>query len=370
MNSPFGALARFTGDVGRGWDRFWFSPTDPTTLAFIRICCGLLTLYVHLTYSWGLLSYVGPHGWVDKESTDYIRREITIWGYGLTWEDQHYPYSTGNYFWSVFYHVTDPGWIIALHVFFLACMLAFAVGLWTPYTGFLTWVGAMSYVQRASCTVFGLDTMMLILLLYIQIGPSGATWSLDRWLQERWARAEGKEPPPVEPSVMANFAIRMIQFHFAFIYFASGTSKLLGATWWSGTALNLVVLNPSFAPMDWAPYLGFVRFLSRQRWMWEIAMTGSIVGTLLLEVSFIFLVWQTQWRWVMISAAVLLHTGIGLIMGLTTFSLMMMIMVASFLPPEVLQQVGPEAVRSLQWLFVGDKAETTPQPPRQLAGVR
>src|SRR5262249_13456729 len=162
MSSPLGALGRFAGDVGRGWDRFWFSPADPTTLAFIRIACGLLAFYVHLTYSWGLLSYLGPDGWVDKESADYIRREIIIWNYGLTWEDQHYPFSTGNYFWSVFFHVTDPGSIIALHVFFLVCMLAYTAGLWTPYTGFLTWVGAMSYVQRASCTVFGLDTMMMI----------------------------------------------------------------------------------------------------------------------------------------------------------------------------------------------------------------
>ena len=55
------------GSLLRGWDRFWFSRMDPTTLCFIRLCCGLLTFYVHLTYSWGLLSYVGPEAWIDHE---------------------------------------------------------------------------------------------------------------------------------------------------------------------------------------------------------------------------------------------------------------------------------------------------------------
>ena len=50
------------GEVVRGWDRFWFTPADPTTLAFIRVCCGLLVFYVHLTYSWDLFSYVGAWG--------------------------------------------------------------------------------------------------------------------------------------------------------------------------------------------------------------------------------------------------------------------------------------------------------------------
>ena len=181
-------------DAVRGWDRFWFSPLDPTTLCFIRLCTGLVVFYVHLTYSWGLLSYIGPEAWIDKDSADYIIRKAPVYGLGLSWDDplKVDPTQKGNYYWSIYFHVTEPGWIVALHVGFLAVMLMFALGLWTRYTAALTWAGAMCYVQRASSTVFGLDTMMMIVLLYLMIGPSGAVLSLDRWLEKRRARLEGR----------------------------------------------------------------------------------------------------------------------------------------------------------------------------------
>ena len=35
----------------RAWDRFWFTPADPTVLGAIRICCGVITLYTTRTES-------------------------------------------------------------------------------------------------------------------------------------------------------------------------------------------------------------------------------------------------------------------------------------------------------------------------------
>lgn len=52
-NDSLAGLLRF-------WDRFWFNPIDPTTLGFVRLSCGLLSFYILLCYSWGLLSFVGP----------------------------------------------------------------------------------------------------------------------------------------------------------------------------------------------------------------------------------------------------------------------------------------------------------------------
>jgi hypothetical protein len=338
-NSDSGPGALFLGAI-RGWDRFWFSPQDPTTLCWIRLCAGLVVLYVHLTYSWQLLSYVGPEAWIDKIGADYIIREAPVNKLDIGWDDtiQEDPYQKGNYYWSIYYHVTSPGWIIAIHVFFLTAMLLFALGLWTRYTAALSWAGAICYVHRASSTVFGLDTMMMIVLLYLLIGPSGAVLSLDRWWKTRQARLKGEEPEEVKPSLSANFAIRLIQVHFCVIYFAAGTSKLLGSTWWSGTALNLVMLNPEFAPMDYGPYFHFLKFLATHRWLWESFMAFNIVGTLFLELGFPFLVWDMRWRWAAICGAVLLHTGIALFMGLTSFSLIMLCMLCSFIPPEVVRE--------------------------------
>lgn len=322
----------------RAWDRFWFSPMDPTTLCMIRFLCGMLTFYVHVTYSWSLFEYIGPEAWVDHDLARYVRREMPQYSLGAGWDDPTTPLTKGNYYWSVFFHVTDPGWIIAIHIGFLTAMLMFALGLGTRWTGIITWIGAMSYAQRASTTVFGLDTMMMILLLYLQIGPSGATLSLDRWLQRWRDRRAGRITPDVQPSLVANFATRLIQVHFCVIYLAGGTSKLLGSTWWGGTALNLVVLNSSFAPMDNPLYFETMKFLASHRWLWEVVMTGGVVYTLCLEIGFPFLVWNPRWRWACVCGSIMLHAGIGLFMGLVTFSMMMMIMVSSFVPPDVIKQ--------------------------------
>jgi hypothetical protein len=326
-------------DIFGGWDRFWFSRMDPTTLGFIRLCCGLLTFYIHLTYSFGLFSYVGKDAWIDNEVATYLMRDVPFWGLENGWDGNYVELGKGNYYWSIYYHVTDPTWVVAIHVFFLVNMLAFALGLGTRYTGAITWLGAMSYVHRANSTVFGVDTMMMILLLYLQIGPSGATLSLDRLIQKWLARRAGLPIPEVQPSYAANFAIRLMQVHFCIVYLASGTSKLLGSTWWSGTSLNLVMLNASFAPMDKAPYMWVMRTMAKHRWLWETFMSFSIIFSVLLETCFAFLIWDRRWRWPLICASVMLHLGIGVFMGLVTFSLMMMIFVCSFIPPEIVQRM-------------------------------
>lgn len=327
------------GDAVGGWDRFWFSRMDPATLGWMRLCCGLLTFYVHLTYSWGLLGYVGPDAWVNHELAGEMLRDVPYYVPVGGWEERYVVLENGNYYWSVFYHVTDVRAIVALHVLFLASMLLFSAGFLTRLTGALSWAGAMCYVQRANSTVFGLDTMMMILLLYLNLAPSGARYSLDRLIEKWRARRAGLPEPEVPPSYAANFVVRMMQVHFCIIYLAGGTSKLLGSTWWSGTALNLVMLNGEFAPMSNPAYLWLMRSLAKTRWLWETAMGAGIVFTLAMELSFAFLVWDRRWRWVMICGSVALHLGIGLFMGLTTFSLMMMIFVCSFVPPETVRRV-------------------------------
>ena len=99
--------------------------------------------------------------------------------------------------------VGEPSWTYGGAAAFLASMLLFTLGLWTRYTAFLSWAGAMSYVQRASLTVFGMDAMMMILLTYLMIGPAGATFSLDRWLLRRRCEKRGLPVPAVEPSIRA-----------------------------------------------------------------------------------------------------------------------------------------------------------------------
>ena len=320
------------------WDRFWFRPADPLSLGVIRILTGLVVLYIHLIYGLSLLDMVGEQAWIDKKVMDSVRQDFRVWAPAFDWTapDPQHPYATGQPIWSVYFHITQPGWIVTTHILFMLAMFLFTIGFCTRLTAVVTWVAVISYIQRTPTTLFGMDTIMNILLIYLMIGPSGATLSVDRLIARWWARRRGRELPPPQPSVAANVALRLMQVHFCIIYMASGLSKLQGPAWWNGMAVWGTMANYSFAPMNWPAYTAFLKYLSTHRALWEIITTTGTYFTLVLEISFPFLVWRPKLRWLMIIGAVMLHTGIGLIMGLATFSLCMLCLLLSFVPPQTL----------------------------------
>ena len=53
--------------IASAWNRFWFTRVDPTTLAAVRICTGLVLLGAYIPCCFDLFSYVGPNAWVDAK---------------------------------------------------------------------------------------------------------------------------------------------------------------------------------------------------------------------------------------------------------------------------------------------------------------
>jgi hypothetical protein len=212
----------------------------------------------------------------------------------------------------------------------------------------LVWIASVSYANRATTTYFGMDTMMNLLLIYLMVaglcGAAGGALSVDRWLVRWWTRrTTGRRVEPA-PSPLAlvsgRFVTRLIQINFCIVYMASGLSKLQGPSWWNGNAIWGVSANPEFNPLDFGPYMAYLTFLCRHRWLWELAMHGGVLFTLFAEISFSYLIWLPKWRWVMIIVAVMLHTGIALVMGLVGFSLSMLTMLLAFVPPETVRRMA------------------------------
>jgi hypothetical protein len=513
----------------KGWSDFWFRPADPTTLGFIRICTGLLVLYIHLAYSLDLQAFFGKHGWyaasfVDRERhespsfvapffdwdeqlvfprlSDFPHRRAAFMQYlralpedkaardidlaylnrandmrspndfrnalmyvqriptraeldkvlsalttgkveadaigskekknvaasysdfplfeGLTadekkvlageirafwdslsrvkWNDERgrdyvlshlvevnpdarrvlvkYINSLGNVspaeqkrlldyleYWnndprttfrqgsaifSFWFHVTDPTQMAILHTVFLVVILMFTMGLFTRVTSVLVWVATVSYIHRTSQVLFGMDTMMNILLFYLMIGNCGAALSLDRLIARyRAVRASLRRcgfvdantraflayPPP---SASANFAMRLIQVHFCFIYMAAGLAKLKGPAWWDGRAFWDVVVNPEFTLMQYRWYEEGLRWMASVKPLYYFMIWSGVTFTLFVEIGLPFLVW-TRLRWVIILLAVVMHTIIAILMGLNLFELLMIVMLLAYLPDRVVR---------------------------------
>jgi hypothetical protein len=390
--------------LAQAWNAFWFTPADPTLLGLIRICVGLVTLYVHAAYTVDLYEFFGTDAWVDAQAVTEFRHELPWLKRPFNSWDEHLYYEQpkgtaeqvraaaaymhgfvpppdqlgshellkdnilygpnpdqvfqGYDAWSIWYHVTDPTWMMAIHVFILLIIFMFTIGFCTRITSVLTWLAALSYIQRGVVTLFGQDTMMNILLLYLMIGPSGAALSVDRLIKRYWTawRAlRAHRPVPVigrpAPMVSANLALRLIQVNLLWIYFMAGMSKLQGNLWWMGSATWLTWMNWEFSPLGFWPFRAAITFLAQYRPLWEAVLTGSVVFTFFVELGFPFLVWWPRMRGVMMTAAFIMHLGIGCSMGLWTFSLMMMCMVLAFLPQETVHRLlallfaGPEGLQ-------------------------
>ncbi len=360
---PTGLVHRLLG----AWNGFWFRPADPTTLGLIRICCGLIVLYVHVAYTFDLQGLMGEHAWLDLPTITQMRTRGPTVAPPSGWDeipnlsppteeearyirefgvDPRLTAAQGHPIWSIWFHVTDPTAMVFVHGGLLVIMFLFTIGFGTRLTSVLTWLATLSYIQRGQTTLFGMDTIINFVLLYLMLGPSGAALSVDRLISRYWTarRAKGLRPPAADflrpmPCISANFAIRLIQIHVCFVYLASGLSKLQGSTWWQGAAPWGTMANYEFSPLGFQLYSDFLRFLARHRWLWELAMTSGSVFTLFFEISFAYLVWLPRWRGVMVIGAVLLHTGIALFMGLVTFSLIMLTAVLAFVPAELVREL-------------------------------
>jgi len=261
--------------------------------------------------------------------------------------DPRRSYTTGLPIWSVWFHVTDPTAMTWVHGFFVLATLLFAAGFATRVTSFITWFGALSYIHRNPIALFGVDTMMNILLIYFMVGPSGAALSLDRAIARWWSKARARfygaslpfDDQP-KPLVSANLAIRLIQIHVCIIYGAAGLSKLLGPAWWNGTAVWGTLANYEFAPMQYWPYNTFLRTLGANQFVFETFLTVGSYFTLVFEIGYLFLIWRPRLRWIVLFGAIVLHGVIGMFMGLKTFALIMLVMNMAFLTPREAHWMG------------------------------
>ncbi len=302
----------YVAETWQAWNRFWFTPTDPATLCFIRVLAGAMLFYTHLVWSLDLQAFLGQEGWLP---VDFIR--------GL----QGQQWSV----WSVFFWVHEPWQLWCIHIFALLVFFCLMLGLFSRTTATLGFLLAVSYAHRVSPgAFFGLDKVNCMLALYLMLGPCGARYSLDRIRRLRRGDAT-----PAKPSTSANLAIRLIQLHLCVIYLFSGLAKLLGENWQAGSAVWWSLANLEYQSID-------------MTWMagWPVLIALATHLTVFWELFYCCLVWNRFSRPLVLWTAVAIHSGIALFMGMITFGLAMLIANVSFLAPTTVRRwVDPLAGR-------------------------
>jgi hypothetical protein len=318
-------VADYFRELGRagvaGWNRFWFTPQDPATLGLIRICAGAMLFYTHLVWSLDLEGFFGPRGWLAPDALAEAYRN---------------PQGADPraLFWSHWHWIDSPAAMWIAHIAALVIFALFTVGLFTRVVSILAWLLTVSYAHRVMpAALFGLDDINAMLAMYLMIGPSGAAYSLDRWLARRKGRAGqgglvGVQALACSPSLTANIAIRLMQLHLSIIYLFSGLGKAMGESWWDGSAMWLAVANYEYQSID-------LTWLAN----WPAILSLFAHVTVAWELSYPALVWPRLTRPLVVAMSIPIHLGIALFLGMMTFGLVMIIANLAFVSPWLVRAV-------------------------------
>ncbi len=282
------------------WDRFFFTPSGPRHLAAIRIATGVLCTWSCIVWLMDVEGFFGDAGWLRADEV---------------WRMNDQPWQ-----WSWYFATSSPELRLAAAIVALVAAVALTIGLATPVAAWVSLGALVSAANRAPLNIFGFDDILGILLISLAIGPAGRAWSLDRRFSMRAAPERGRAEE--QRSVRGTIAIRILQLTLCVIYFFSGCGKLLGASWWEGTALWGSVANGQYRTLD-------LTWMAGHTWLVNLIT----LSTLFWEVSYAAIIWPPLTRPIALAMAVLVHLGIGLAMGMLEFGLAMIVANMAFVGP-------------------------------------
>lgn len=301
-------FATLVDRFGHGWNEFWFRPSDPYVLGVIRLLTGLTALYWYLTYLPDLERLFGPNGLLASELVHTYR-----FGKG----------------WSYFDYLQTTSALWAGYSAGLVVLVLFTAGLFSRVTSFLAWVVVLSIIQRGPMLAGPVEDVLAVVMLYLWIGPSGASWSIDSWLR-RDASRSAQLKVPREPSWSATLSIRLMQLHISAAYFLMSIAKMKVDSWWAGTAVWWISATegPRLVDLTWLARNAFTIYVMN-------AWTHLIV---FFELTFSLLIWNRLARPLMLALAVPVWIGTAIVTDQFLLALMMLVANLAFVSSPSLRQ--------------------------------
>jgi uncharacterized membrane protein YphA (DoxX/SURF4 family) len=221
-----------------------------------------------------------------------------------------------------FYTLFDLGaepWVVNAVVFGgMVVALLYIIGFQTRIMGVLMAILMFSIYTRDYAITHGGDNVLRLMFVYLMFANVGARFSVDAWLRKRRKRklfANLRDNQTLRDfiAIIHNFAWLACILQLAFMYFTSGTYKVMGDLWQNGTALYYASRVQEF----------YTPGLSELLWKYEpILILATYVSTI-FQVAFPFLLLNRYTKYVAVFGACMLHIGIAISMGLVDFSWVM-----------------------------------------------
>jgi predicted DCC family thiol-disulfide oxidoreductase YuxK len=241
----------------------------------------------------------------------------------INYRQRHYLYGPdGVYPWDTFVHrlgesgsfslyALSPSPLLFELLFHLGLVVTFAwvLGWHTRLMTLFTYVVLWSLHERNPLLWDGGDNLLHLVLVYALFANLGAYFSLDaeRLRAERLAR-------PWHARALAmlhNAAMLAVALQVCLVYAVAGLYKVQGEMWQSGTALYYIMRVDEFS------WPGYSELIYRN----GLLVAALSYATVAFQVSFTFLfLLNRRTRLLALASGISFHLGIGIFMGLVTFS--------------------------------------------------
>ncbi|MGI5281901.1 HTTM domain-containing protein [Nonomuraea polychroma] len=217
------------------------------------------------------------------------------------------------------------GWQFELlfHFFIILAalfMLGWRTRLITPALAVMLW----SWRERQPWLLDGGDDLMLLVLIYLCFADLSARWSMDVGRAKKRAVHAVSSSPAVLTSdvrwrmatVVHNVALLAALLQVSILYVNTGLLKVQGDLWQEGTALYYALHIEDVQPFP---------NLSRAIYDNAFLVTLGTYAAVFIQLTFPLLMLNGLTRRLGIVAVTGMHLGVGVLMGLTSFSFIMIV---------------------------------------------
>ncbi|MEU0370842.1 HTTM domain-containing protein [Streptomyces sp. NPDC006283] len=371
---PRASLWDRIGAAGRqGVVRITSGPVAPYQAAVIRIGFSLTWLALLL------------REWVHRHE---------LYGPGSPWSwDMAREWNASNGGFSVLMWHDGRLWFEIVYLAAIAAAVMMLVGWRTRTASLLFMLGVLAIQNRNSFVGNGGDNVLHIMAIYLVFARCGRVWSLDArrsadsrddgrdvveialwafftavlvlvtalgqlstgwalllwgfvlaqlawWAVRRYAPGEPRTVMEMVGNVVHAGALLTVAIQVCLIYAVSGWYKIQGLQWQDGTAMHYILHLDNVTP--W-PALSHALASS------SLIVLLMTYGTVIAEVAFPFMLFNSRARTVMVAIMMFMHVGIGVLLGLPFFALAMITADAFFLPTAVLHWLVDRVKHAVQW---------------------
>lgn len=264
--------------------------------SFIRIAFGFIILYNYAINYFQRYFLWGSNGVIGFNATPL--QDIPLSAFSL------YNFSTSTLYFDVIFHTG---------IFFA---ILFFIGYKGRVVSIVNFLFVWSLMIRNNLILDGGDNVSRILLLYLLFVNTTAYFSIDALLKSKKERDKSPMHSPTDLSLgnlVHNLGVLACITQVCILYFTSGLHKATGELWQNGTALYYVLQVEEFSH----PF--FRDLLISNEWLFVSGTYMAVIA----QIAFPFLLFNRFTKYIAMAALIGMHLGIAIVMGLISFSFIM-----------------------------------------------